>query len=114
MKRLSLFRRGLSLLILLLIFPRELLLSSIAVAKAAFARDPNVTPAIIAVPIALRTDLGIAALANLVSLTPGTTSLHVDDQRSTLYVHCLDAPSAERVVQEIKNTFERRIREIEG
>lgn len=114
MKRPSILRRGLSLLILLLIFPKELLLSSIAVARAAFARDPKVAPAIIAVPIALKTDLGIAALANLVSLTPGTTSLHVNDERSTLYVHCLDAPSAERIVEDIKNTFEKRIQEIEG
>jgi multicomponent Na+:H+ antiporter subunit E len=114
MTRRSWFRRGLSLLTLLAIFPRELLLSSVAVAKAAFARDPQVAPAIIAVPIALKTDLGIAALANLVSLTPGTTSLHVNDARSILYVHCLDAPSAERVVADIKNTFERRIQEIEG
>lgn len=114
MKRRSVIKRALSALILIVIFIRELILSSVAVAKASFSRNPKVSPAIIAVPISLRTDLGISALANLVSLTPGTTSLHVNDTRSMLYVHCLDAPSADRVVEDIKNTFERRIQEIEG
>ena len=99
---------------LLGIFIRELVKSSVTVARTAFTVRPHLSPAIIAVPIQLRTDLGIAALANLVSLTPGTTSLHVSDDRKILYVHCLDAPSAENVVNDIQNTFERFLREIEG
>ena len=53
-------------------------------------------------------------LANLVSLTPGTTSLHVSDDRKILYVHCLDAPVVDEIVADIKDTFERRIAEIEA
>lgn len=100
--------------VLAVIFLRELIKSSVVVARAAFARDLTMASAIIAVPIDLRTDLGIAALANLVSLTPGTTSLHVSEDRRTLYVHCLDAPSADDVIRDIKETFERRLKEIEG
>lgn len=114
MKKKSLLRRSLALLILAAIFLRELTLSSFAVAKMALARDPHLSPAIIAVPIKLRTDAGVATVANLVTLTPGTTSLHVSEDRSLLYVHCLDAPSAEAVVQSIKHDFERWVQEIEG
>lgn len=110
----STLRRLGSIAILAVIFVKELLLSSISVARAAFARKPSVSPAIIAVPINLRTDLGVATVANLVTLTPGTTALHVSADRSILYVHCLDAPTAEAVVNDIKNTFERRVQEIEG
>lgn len=107
-------RRLWMLVVLAAIFFRELLASSISVARAAFARSPTLSPAIIAVPVELRSDFAIATLANLVSLTPGTTSLHVSEDRSTLYVHCLDAPSVEQVISDIKTTFERRIQEIEG
>jgi multicomponent Na+:H+ antiporter subunit E len=110
----SLARRILDSLELGGIFFYELGLSSMAVARAAFARDPPGTSAIVAVPLELRTDLGIAVLANLVTLTPGTCSLHVSDDRRTLYVHALDAESPEEAIASIKRTFERRIARIEG
>lgn len=100
--------------VLALVFLRELSKSSWAVAKTAFAKSPGNSPAIIAVAIDLKTDFGIAMLANLVSLTPGTTSLHVSEDRKTLYVHCLDAPDVDDVVDDIKHTFETRIAEIEA
>lgn len=107
-------RRSWLVALLALVFLHELVKSSWVVAKAAFAAEQRNTPAIIAVPINLRTDFGIAMLANLVSLTPGTTSLHVSDDRKTLYVHCLDAPVVDDIVADIKTTFERRIAEIEA
>ena len=107
-------RRAWLVFLLTLVFLKELLKSSWSVARAAFARDLANTPAIIAVRIDLKTDLGIAMLASMVSLTPGTTSLHVSDDRKTLYVHCLDAPAIDAVVADIKQTFERRIAEIEA
>lgn len=95
------------------VFLYELAISSFPVAKAAFARSPRTDSAIVAVPIALRTDLGIALLANLVTLTPGTCSLHVSDDRRTLYVHALDVRSAEATVAGIRQAFERRIARLE-
>ncbi len=95
------------------VFLYELGLSSYAVARAAFSRKPRIASAIVAVPIELRTDLGIALLANLVTLTPGTCSLHVSDDRRTLYVHALDVDSPETTITGIKRAFERRIARLE-
>ncbi|WP_349370218.1 Na+/H+ antiporter subunit E [Salinarimonas sp.] len=99
---------------LLVTFLVELVKSATRVAGAVLSPKMAVQPAVVAVPIALKTDLGIATLANLVTLTPGTTSLHVSESRDTLYVHVLDSPSADAVVADIKGTFERLIRRIEG
>lgn len=107
-------RRAWACFKLCVIFLRELALSSWAVARAAFARQQAYQPAIVAMPLRLRTDMGIATLANLITLTPGTTSLHVSGDRSTLYVHCLDAASEEEVVSGIRSAFEDTIMEIEG
>lgn len=110
----SLLSRALDCVVLGAVFQRELVLSSVAVARAAFARKPQTSSAIIAMPITLRTDLGIAVLANLVTLTPGTCSLHVSDDRRTLFIHALDAADAASVIAGIRTSFEDRIRRIEG
>ncbi len=95
------------------VFLYELGLSSVIVARAALSRTPRTASAIIAVPIELRTDLGIALLANLVTLTPGTCSLHVSDDRRTLYVHALNVDAPEEVIVGIKSAFEQRIARLE-
>ncbi len=99
---------------LCVVFLRELALSSWSVARAAYAGTGAGQPAVVAVPLRVRSDLGIATLANLVSLTPGTTSLHVSDDRKMLYVHCLDAASDEAVVADIRAAFEDTLLEIEA
>jgi multicomponent Na+:H+ antiporter subunit E len=49
-----------------------------------------------------------------VSATPGSTCLHVADDRRTLYVHFLDAPDVVARAADVKALFERRILEMEG
>ena len=99
---------------LIVLFLWSLVTSASRVALAALRPTGRLQPAVVGVPIELETDLGIAALANLVTLTPGTTALHVSEDRDTLYVHVLDAPAADAVIDDIKNGFERLIRRIEG
>ena len=68
-------------------------------------------PAIVVVPLDARTDLEIAVLANLVSLTPGTLSLEVSDDRSALYVHGMFVDDPDAFRREIKDGAERRVLE---
>ncbi|MEM1288154.1 MAG: Na+/H+ antiporter subunit E [Pseudomonadota bacterium] len=100
--------------ILCAVFIVELVKASVDVAIAVLSDKQKLRPAIVAVPLDLNTDMGIATLANLVSLTPGTTSMHVSDNRKTLYVHVLDRESDEEVIRSIKDTFETRVRAVEG
>ena len=95
------------------LFIRELVLSSWSVARAAFARKQHLQPAVISYPLRVRSDLGIATLANLISLTPGTTSLQVSEDRTALYIHCLDAGSPPEIIAGIQASFENTILEIE-
>lgn len=106
-------RRLWALLTLFVTFLKALLVSAWQVALAVLSPSGRLQPAIVAVPIELKTNLGIATLANMVTLTPGTTSLHVSESRDTLYVHVLDSPSADAVIMDIKDTFESLIKRIE-
>jgi multicomponent Na+:H+ antiporter subunit E len=69
-------------------------------------------PGIVAVPLDLETDLQITLLATCITLTPGTLSLHVSEDRRTLYVHAMYIDDPDQLVREIKQGFEQRIREI--
>ncbi|MFN3131157.1 Na+/H+ antiporter subunit E [Roseibium sp.] len=96
------------------VFIIELVKASVDVTVAVLSNKQKLKPAIVAVPLDLRTDMGITTLANIVSLTPGTTSLHISDDRKMLYVHVLDRESDEDVIRSIKDTFETRVRAVEG
>ncbi|MEL7675355.1 MAG: Na+/H+ antiporter subunit E, partial [Chloroflexota bacterium] len=53
-------------------------------------------------------------LANLVTLTPGTLTLDISDDRRIMYVHAMHVEDVEQYRQEIKQGFERRIGELFG
>ena len=95
-------------------FVVDLVAASLAVARIVLAPRRGNRPAIVAVPVDARTEWGVALFAYLVSLTPGSTCLHVADDRRTLYVHFLDAPDAEARAAGIKALYERRILQLEG
>jgi multisubunit Na+/H+ antiporter MnhE subunit len=50
--------------------------------------------------------------ADMVTLTPGTTSLDVSADGRTLYVHVLDAPDQSAAIAGMKSTLEARAREV--
>jgi len=95
-----------------LLFLRELALSAWQVLRATLSPSIEARSAIVAVPIALRSDAGITLLADMVTLTPGTTALHVSEDRATLYVHAMDAGSPEEVAASIRGGFERATRRV--
>jgi len=67
---------------------------------------------VVAVPLSTRDASAIALLANVLTLTPGSVTLDVADDRSVLYVHCMFVDDPEAVRAEIKNGFERRVMEL--
>jgi multicomponent Na+:H+ antiporter subunit E len=69
-------------------------------------------PGIVKIPLTANTDLEITLLANLISLTPGTLSLDVSDDRKVLYVHAMYVKDREQFILGIKNGFEKKLLEI--
>ena len=110
----SVARRAAATLSLIGAFLFDIVASSLAVARIALSPAKVHRPAIVAVPVDARTRWGVALFAYLVSLTPGSTCLHVSDDLSLLYVHFLDAPNPEARAGEIKALYEERIIRMEG
>jgi len=89
----------------------EIVKASIVVAKIVLQPKIDIKPGIIAVPIRAKTDVGITAIANTITLTPGTLTIDVSDDKSALYVHCIDIDNAKEIRDSIKDDLEEYVLE---
>lgn len=99
---------------LVLLFLWDILLANlnVAVLILSFWRRPR--PAWIVIPLDLENPMGVAALANMITLTPGTVSCRLTPDRLELLVHVLDTADPEAEVNQIKQRYERPLQEIFG
>ncbi|HMM11223.1 MAG TPA: Na+/H+ antiporter subunit E [Bacteroidales bacterium] len=96
-----------------LLFVREVLKGSLRVGIDILRPHPRISPGIIAIPLDARTDFEIATLASFITLTPGTTSLAVSDDRTVLYVYSVYLSGNEQdTINEIKNGLEKKLLEV--
>lgn len=86
----------------------ELCVANAIVAWEVVTPTHSIRPGIVRVPMRASGDLEITLLANLISFTPGTLSIAVDEERSDLYVHALHITSPEQVRAQVKR-LERRL-----
>jgi len=93
-------------------FIKELILANLRVAHDVLTPSHHMNPGIVAVPLDLKTDMQITLLATLITLTPGTLSLHITRDRRTLYVHAMYIDDPHKLVLGIKQGFEQRVKEV--
>lgn len=97
---------------LILYFLWEVILSNLRVIQEVLSPRFRMRPGILAVSLDSQTDLEIALFANMITLTPGTLSVHVSRDRRVLYVHSMYAADPEAAKRELKASFERRVLEV--
>ncbi|CAN7219497.1 Na+/H+ antiporter subunit E [Neorhizobium tomejilense] len=105
------WRRLGRILSLLALFLKELALSAWKVAVLVMRPHMDLKPGIFAFPLTVTRDFEITLLANLITLTPGTLSVDVSEDRKTLFVHAIDCSDVEATKRDIANGFERKIME---
>ena len=96
---------------LIVMFVYELVVSSFAVVADVITPGQRSKPALIAVPLNVTTDLQITLLSNFISLTPGTLTLDVSDDRKTLYIHAMFGEDADAIRAQVRDRFEVWVRE---
>lgn len=97
----------------ILLFLKEVVKGSIRIGYDIITPSHYMRPGIIAVPLDAKTDLEITLLANSITLTPGTTSIALSDDRAFLYVYnvYLDE-DVQKSIDEIKNGLEKKLMEV--
>lgn len=105
-------RRLLAVIGLLAYFLYDLVVSSVRVAWDVVTPRLMARPRLMEMPLDARTDAEILMTANLISLTPGTLSMDVSENRNTLLVHAMFAgQDADATRTALKTGMERRVLE---
>lgn len=92
----------------------EVVRSNNAVARIILqpGRAPNRRSGFVRVPLDMRSPYGLAALACILTATPGTVWVEYDSSDGTMLLHVLDLIDEEAWVRIVKDRWERRLMEI--
>lgn len=91
----------------------EILCSNFKVAHDVITPRHRMSPGIIAVPLDEMNNRQLMLMANLITMTPGTLSLDISEDRKTLYIHAMYLEGKpDELRNELKQTFEKRIRDV--
>ena len=110
----TLLRRARAVLMLLAVFLWDLVVASLDVARIVLSPGIDTAPAIVVVPVDLEREWAVALAAYFASLTPGSTCLHVSDDRRQLFIHVLHTADAAAWTARFQQHFIRWIRELEA
>lgn len=99
---------------LIVYFTKELLVANFRVAYDVVTPITYMRPCIVALPLDAKTDLEITLLACMISLTPGTLSLSLSEDKSLLFVHAITFKKMdpEEIKRNLKEGFEKKLLKI--
>jgi multicomponent Na+:H+ antiporter subunit E len=95
-------------------FLKKIFLANIKIAYDILTPGFRMNPTVVAFPLTVKTDLEITWLSCIVTLTPGSLSLDVSEDKQILYIHALYLKNNESAnfKAELRDGFERRILEL--
>lgn len=92
----------------------DIVLSNIEVARRILGPERVLRPAFVWIPLDLRSMHGITAMASIITLTPGTVSAELSEDRRHLLVHCFNLDDPQALLATVKERYERPLLEIFG
>lgn len=90
----------------------DIVRSNVEVARRILGPESAIAPGFIWVPLDIRNIHGIAALTSMITLTPGTVSAELSEDRRYLLVHCFNLRDPQATIDTIKRRYEVPLMEI--
>ncbi|MEE9274554.1 MAG: Na+/H+ antiporter subunit E [bacterium] len=90
-------------------FIREMVIANFQVLRIVLSPRLRIRPGILAFRTRLKTPLGVTVLANSITLTPGTLSVDISEDSTTIFVHTLDIAHPDEVREAIRRGLEEPI-----
>ncbi|QCU89158.1 Na+/H+ antiporter subunit E [Thiomicrorhabdus sediminis] len=90
----------------------DILIANVIVAKLILGNKHNLEPKFLHIPLDLENPLAIGILANTISLTPGTVSCDLSEDKKILLVHGLHESDPESTINEIKQRYEKPLKKV--
>lgn len=88
-------RRWLPFAGLVIEFFRQLIVQNISLSIRVLRPNLRVTPGIVAIPTRLDSEVDLTILGSLLSLTPDTVTMDIDQTRGMIYVHWIDVQTTD-------------------
>lgn len=89
----------------------DMVRSTFRVFRKVLSPELRIAPAILAVPVPGASRSALILLGYGIALTPGQQIVAIDEARSTLYVHFLDAPDPEAAIEALQALYCRYLKE---
>lgn len=90
----------------------DIVIANLIVARLVLGPVAALRPAFVELPLQLQNPYAISLLASIITMTPGTVSAWLSEDRRTLLVHALDVDNRDALVAEIKQRYEVPLKEI--
>lgn len=105
-------RRVVAIIKLILLFLRELIMSSILVFKQILSPKMDITPGIFTYKTDLKSETEVTTLALLLTLTPGSVVMEVSPAGNVFYIHATDMGDTRLSTLKSMQSFEDAIKEV--
>lgn len=90
----------------------DVMVCNIEVARLVLGPEQRITPGFIWLPLDIANIHGVATLTSFITLTPGTVSAALSEDRKYLLIHVLNLKDADAVIADIKRRYEVPLMEI--
>ncbi len=90
----------------------DIVKSNISVARLILGKESNIQPSFVWVPLDIVDPHAKAALAGIITMTPGTLSADFSDDGKHLLVHAFNVTDEAALIAEIKSRYELPLKEI--
>ncbi|WP_232688674.1 Na+/H+ antiporter subunit E [Halobacterium zhouii] len=84
------------------VFVWDLVTANVDVAARVLAPSMPIDPDVVEIPLRVETPFAITTIANSITLTPGTLTMDYDDDTNTLFVHAMNAPDRDAIIDPIR------------
>lgn len=92
----------------------DIVLANLTVARIVLSPWSRPQPAWVMVPLSAEHPTSVSLLATIITMTPGTVSCLIDEERRCIFVHALDCVDPAAQAAEIKQRYEAPLKEIFG
>lgn len=108
-KTAGIFIKTFRILAFAVLYIADLIKANILIAREILSPNPKLKPGIISVELDVKSDQQILALANLISMTPGSLTMDISQDRKYLFIHEMYLEDIEQSRKMIKQKLESRI-----
>ena len=103
-------KRFIAFIEFILFYLKEVVLANIRVAADVLTPKFQMNPKLVHIDIEYDlTDRQLTILANLITMTPGTLSIDIAEDRKSLFIHAMYIKSDEALKKEVNENYVRRI-----